>query len=270
MNKPVYFVPLDFSESSYKAVQYAMMLTHVFDGSIRLYHIIDSDKIASSDNPVVVDRSIRRLITEATRKMQSLYEMIKEGGIQVSFETAFGKPSYEIVKHSKFVGADYLVVGKEFLSSTFSTHSVKWITQPVFVVPECGDYSVPYNVLMATDLKSIRANGMKNFLDLIDKSCGIFTLLYISQKKLYNGHEHKIIQRAKQLQKIINIKTAFSWHRHSDITTGILDFSNENQVDLLCTIKRKNGFLSRLFSKSVSTQLVNETNLPMLVLNAIK
>lgn len=270
MNKPIYFVPVDFSESSYKAVQYAIMLTQFFDGSIYLFHVIDAHEIAESDNPIVVTRSITRLTSEAKKKIDSIYEMIRESGIEVSVETSFGKAVHEIPKHSRLIKADYVVIGKDHLISVFSTYSIKWITQPVFVVPESADTNAPHNVLLATDLKPLKANGIRNFLELINKTCGVFTLLYVTQKSLYNGHEHAILKRAEQLRKIIGIKTDFSLQKHHNITEGILDFSNENQVDLLCTIKRKNNFLSKLFSRSVSTELVNETNLPVLVLNAAK
>jgi nucleotide-binding universal stress UspA family protein len=266
MDKPVYFVPVDFSPASYKAVEYAMMLIQLSGGRIVLFHVIDPDQIAESDNPIVVHRSINRLTSSANDKLESISEMIRESGLEVTCELTFGKPGVEISKFCKAHADHFAVISQRQMTSIFGGRGSVDIKLPLFIVPESARMKRPHNVLLATDLKPIRANGFSRFLKLINKTCEELMLLYVTKKPVYNGREVAIRQRMAEVGKLININTTFSYQQHGNIASGILDFSMDNGIDLLCTIKRRNG-ISRYLSKSISNELANESALPMLVLN---
>ena len=267
MEKPNYFVPIDFSPASYKAVQYAMMLSQLSEGTLTLHHVIDGHEIVESDNPVVVNRCISRLSSAAKNKLDSICEMIRETGISVRYDYTFGKANLEIVRRSQTTQADFIVISKKQVSSIFGRNGAARLKLPIFIVPESATPNKPYNVLLATDLKPIQANGFTRFLNLIQKTCNELMLLYVTKRKAYNGFEKEVNQRLDEINQHIQINTTFSLHKNSDITSGILDFSVENNVDLLCTIKRKNGFVTKYLSKSISSELAYTGDLPMLVLN---
>jgi nucleotide-binding universal stress UspA family protein len=266
MDKPVYFVPVDFSPGSYKAVEYAMMLIQLSGGRVVLFHVIDPGQIAESDNPIVVHRSINRLTASANDKLESISEIILESGLEASCELTFGKPRVEISKFCKTNIVHFVVMSQKQMTSIFGRRGGADIKSPLFIVPETAPMKRPHNVLLATDLKPIKADGFSRFLKLIHKTCEELMLLYVTKKPVYNGREVAIRQRMAEVGKLININTTFSYQQHGNVASGILDFSMDNDIDLLCTIKRKNG-ISRYLSKSISNELANESDLPMLVLN---
>jgi nucleotide-binding universal stress UspA family protein len=68
----------------------------------------------------------------------------------------------------------------------------------------------------------------------------------------------------------MDVKTDFTCRQGENVTTGILDYSKENSVDLLCTIKRKgNGLINKLFPKSISAEILEEADVPVLVFSGM-
>lgn len=270
MESSNYFVPVDFSTSSFKAVQYAMMLAQLTGGHINLFHVFDPNEMPDSDNPVVVGRTFDKLTSHAEKKMESLREMIRSVGVSSSFDLSFGKLSFEFAKQCSRIKADYIVIGKEHMARTFSKNGIKLLKLPTFVVPESTVINTPYNILLATDLKSIQAEGLSQFLTIANKTCEALKLLHISKKPVINGHEVNIRHKFDEIKKIIDVKTDFTCRQGEDVTTGILDYTKENSVDLLCTIKRKgNGLINKLFPKSISAEILAEADVPVLVFSGV-
>lgn len=265
-----YFVPVDFSASSFKAVQYAMMLTQLTGGHINLFHVFDPNEMPDSDNPVVVGRTFDKLTSNAEKKMESLRDMITSIGVSASYDFSFGKISFELAKQCERVKANYIVIGKEHMARTFSKNGIKALKLPTFVVPESTVINTPYNILLATDLKNIQAEGFSQFLSMANKTCDALRLLHISKKPFINGHEINIRQKFEEIKKAIDLKTDFACRESDDVASGILDYSKENSVDLVCTIKRKgNRLINKLFPKSISSEILEESELPVLIFSGV-
>ncbi|HZI23723.1 MAG TPA: universal stress protein, partial [Chryseolinea sp.] len=93
-----YFVPVDFTESCYNAIQYTTTLARSSGGTVKLCHVVDIEQIPESDNPVLVSFAMDRLILEAQKKMKSLREIIFMQGIHVKEEIVLGNLRIELLK----------------------------------------------------------------------------------------------------------------------------------------------------------------------------
>ena len=76
MKRQRFLIAIDFSEASYRALQFATLLAKELSASLTLIHVIDADKLTESDNPLVLSRSIALHTSKAESRMYSFSEMI--------------------------------------------------------------------------------------------------------------------------------------------------------------------------------------------------
>ena len=266
MNSIKYFIPADFSEASYKAIQYASLLAEKTGGVIHLGHVIDADEIIESDNPVIVRWNLDRLEKKTVAKMQSLKEIISGNGIPVSSEIVFGRLKSGVLKMIARFTPDVIVLPRRATGAAKSellTYLSKHCRQPFLVVPECFVPHVPEHAVVATDLRP--ANGeLHTFFQLISKTANEVSLLNIRSlgaPKEPVKHEWITLLEAKY-----RLGTKLLQYENNNVVRGVINFVRTNPVDLLCTIKRNKNFLKRALSDGVSNEIASQAEVPVLVI----
>lgn len=107
-------VPMDFSENSKAALQYARGLAEQFGAEVHLLHVISNDTTMAigSDGFFSVSDSVMQEIRDAvTRQLQESAATIQNSVKQVVQETREGAPFAEIVQYAKSNDIDMIVLG---------------------------------------------------------------------------------------------------------------------------------------------------------------
>ena len=107
-------VPVDFSENSKAALQYARGLAEQFGAEVHLLHVISSDTTMAigSDGFFSVSDSVMQELRDAvTRHLQESAATIQNSVKQVVQETREGAPFAEIVQYAKSNDIDMIVLG---------------------------------------------------------------------------------------------------------------------------------------------------------------
>lgn len=136
-------VPTDFSEESYKAVDYAASMAKGFGGRLVLLHVLIP--ITSPDfvyGPVTWDEAQARDLTR--KKLTRLVESFPElEGIPVETIVSVGDPSLELVVVAKEKQADLVILSthghtglKHFFLGSVAEKVVRHSPCPVMVVRE--------------------------------------------------------------------------------------------------------------------------------------
>lgn len=135
--------PTDFSEESYKAVDYAASLAKGFGGRLVLLHVLIP--ITSPDfvyGPVTWDEAQARDLTR--KKLMGLVESFPElSGIPVETVVSVGDPSQELVNVARQKKADLVILSthghtglKHFFLGSVAEKVVRHSPCPVMVVRE--------------------------------------------------------------------------------------------------------------------------------------
>jgi nucleotide-binding universal stress UspA family protein len=108
----------DFSDSSFRALDYARMLTERFEADLLLVHVVDDPPTAvppvggaAVDSTINVTEYQEHLVEHATRRLAELVAEQDSAGPSVRSHVAKGRPSRQIVQLAAAEEADLIVIG---------------------------------------------------------------------------------------------------------------------------------------------------------------
>ena len=137
-------VPVDFSECSFKGLEYAKSLAKQFASklvllnSVALQYYITSDEYARYDFPLLMEQAEK----DSRRQMRELIEKTDWEGIEVTSSLQIGHPGEQICAGADREGADVIVTSthgttgfKHIVIGSTAEYVVRHSTHPVLVVP---------------------------------------------------------------------------------------------------------------------------------------
>ncbi len=266
MKKLTYFVPVDFSDCSYNALQYAIMLARTSGGEVKLSHVIDLDELPESENPVVVNWNLDRLNRRAKGKMNSLREIVSMEGVTVEDDIQIGNVPQNLLKQIHKINPHIIVVGRNTESEPGRFSMVSYITRntkiPVLVVPGSHNPTLPTRAVLATNKKPDRVAHYAPLLNLLKNTSQELAVMAVGGSA---SGEQSIKEWIADLNNEHGIKAQFI-PRKNGSTTSLTDFIRTNKVDLLCTI-REHGFFGRLFGRNEPGLIPQQVGVPVLMIN---
>ncbi len=113
--KTTILIPLDFSEPSLAALQYATTLAKDGPAKLVLLHVVDrSYPIGAPDEYAAaarIERIIAKEAAEAKRQLEEHAARLRRLGLEVEIANREGKPAAEILKAAKSVKAKLIAMG---------------------------------------------------------------------------------------------------------------------------------------------------------------
>src|SRR6185295_9924293 len=103
-------VPLDFSDPSRKALQYALALVGRFNATLCLIHVLEPPAFANDLNSLPIVVSDATVLNRLHHKLVMLARREVDPLIHVVPQVRVGKPFHEIVAAAKQMGADLIVI----------------------------------------------------------------------------------------------------------------------------------------------------------------
>ncbi|WP_075579811.1 MULTISPECIES: universal stress protein [Acidaminococcus] len=140
-------VPVDGSNSAWKALQTAAALAERFQGELRVFTVMEPYnslslfQITLDEN--LMDRSNREMKKASLAVLDMAKEKLQEYGFKgkASFEESEGNPAERILEKSRETDCDSIVIGSrglsgitEFLLGSVSSKVSQYAAVPVFVV----------------------------------------------------------------------------------------------------------------------------------------
>jgi nucleotide-binding universal stress UspA family protein len=282
-------VPVDFSEYSKNACQYAIGLAQMLNAEVMLMHayyfpVINSIDYGDGLSYVVnLNDSITEIAERARNGLINLYEELKKeieekklNNVKLNFVLANGNPINEILNMYHKYRPNLIVMGtqgktkeakEQFGSVAAST--INETKVPVLTIPEQSKYKGigRVNILYATNFDESDYKAIKKLM----------TLVYLFNVKIHFVHIGKMDDQSHQ--KIENISDFFnnlysgydfacSIIERQDILETLQGFINERSIDIIAMTTHKRNFISRLFYPSMTKKMLFQTDTPMLVFHA--
>jgi nucleotide-binding universal stress UspA family protein len=258
-------VPVDFSETSKNALQYAVDLFGGTDLEITLLHIYGTQSTA------LMMKSIDRVLIEnAEREMTELIGNLKKDFPDLQLRSRLAK-NYAASTISDLGNSgeyDLIVMGtkgvsglKEVFMGSIAGGVISKTSAPVIVVPLDYKFTSLDRIVFAVgDATTADAELFKPLIWLAQLYNSDLEVLHVSN----NGRSHLDLVGAEleELNPHLTHKSGTG-----DLNQQLNVHIQNNDTDLLCLLRTKKDFLDRLFKGSVTLKQTFNSPVPLLILH---
>lgn len=261
-------VPIDFSNCSKKALEYAINLNKIAKGNLTILHAIQVPILAGDDSTTGTE--IREEVAQKLDEIRTEMPVLQE--IEYDFELSFDQMTSSIIKLDKKAAVDLIVMGtkgatgaKEIFLGSNTYETIKEIKCPVLAIPEKSLGFQLSPIAFASDYKRI------------EKYKDLDTLLYFSKLRnseihiLHIGEDTKIsrdelVVGRSQDQYFKDTRHSYHFINGSDIANEINRYIESNGIKILALYARKHDLTDKLFHHSLTQEMTYHGEIPLLVL----
>jgi len=267
----------DFSNAATNAAHYAAKLSSYLSiETLVIYHSYDNAATVVSEIPIAEEQESLKH-EECIKELVLLEKSLKD---ILSPDTAI---KLVTDNHSLLLGIQQLTTqyqsqlliigttGKSYLENILSGSNAlllaQEVTLPLLLVPESADFRPLKKAVFATDLKRIDkttpVNSLRYFIHILN-----LKLLVLNVSTNKDDLVADIIPEQYKLHDLLDdVHPEYHYIDHKDAGDAIINFSLENQADLIISIPKSHRFIENLFHRSTTKKLAFHSMLPLLLLN---
>lgn len=260
-------VPVGSSRNAVSHLQYAIDFAKEFGAKVFVVQIYNV--YTKAGTMIKVDHILER---ESLAFLQEHITKVDHKGVKVIVKTFKGKLVDTLELVCKSLDIDLVIIEprtnsvkeRVYLGNT-SGKMVKQTDLPILIVPEKMVYKPIHSILLATKSAIIRReNVLQQLRDIKEKFNAELNLLLV-KTAFYTDEDFKVTDELASL--VTNtIKT------ESPTTfQAVLEHYKDYNPDMLCVVRRKRGFFTKLWEKnSILKKDFYTSTMPVLVLKGLK
>ncbi|MEM6725200.1 MAG: universal stress protein [Bacteroidota bacterium] len=269
--------PTDFSNTSANALLYAADLATSLEAELTVLHVYYPNLSGISNTGeyvVVMDQGE----DTAKKQLDFFVEEAFEGGgnvlstVKLKKELIIGFPAEEIAVFAEKAASDLIVMGTrkehsladQFFGSV-TTATLAMAKCPVWVVPAEATYKGMHNILYASNQHDNELSGLNQCIDLAKANNALLHYVHINES-LNKGYQiqDRLFEKIRQEEEpaISFIMTTIN---AATVESGLENYVEENDIDLLVMISAPKKLLERILFQSNTRKMAFRTKVPMLV-----
>ncbi|QNF33011.1 universal stress protein [Adhaeribacter swui] len=272
--------PTDFSKTAANAVEVAAMVAHYLQVPLTLLHVVHLPLIGTTESALVADEALEDQKQNATEKLsricQHLTARYGHGFCEYNYlvkEALLSDAVKDLCRHEHF---DMVVVGttgggnslEEILIGSNTQAVIEGVKCPVLAVPAKTPVEPFRHLVYASNYQPEDVEAIQRLL--------VFAAIFKAEVEIVHVSEEQSTStdsKAAKFQENLranfpNANLRFQEIVHPDEVEGLKGFLSTTQADALVILKKHKGFLSNIFSQSLSEQMTYQTKLPLLVYHA--
>lgn len=260
-------VPVGSSKNAVSHLQYAVDFAKAFGA--KLYVVQVYNVYTKAGTMIKIDHIIER---ESYEFLQSHVAQVDTKDVDVVVKTFKGKlvDTLELVCQSLDIDLIMIEprtnsVKEEVYLGKTSGKIIKQTNIPALIVPEGLKYKPIVYILMA--LKSAimkKESALKPLIYIKNQYKSIVNLLLV-KTPFYNEGDFELNDALK------SIITNTTYSENATTFQGVLEHYKDNDPDMLCVVRRKRGFFTKLWENNTILKMdFQSTTLPVLVLSGLK
>jgi nucleotide-binding universal stress UspA family protein len=267
-------VPVDNGDASKNAVIYAAKLAADLGKNIQL---INAYQVPISYTEVPLVTLSLAQIEEASKALLENYKNdIKEltaDDIEIYTESVYGEIENEIKKTIEKI-EPYLIIigtggrsglGKLFMGST-SLNIIKETKTPVLIIPPTLKYNRYQKIGLTSDFEDvIEHTSTKVISEIVGKLKAKLTVIHVDYER-YHFTASTPMETMNLDNMLTELKPTYSYIENKNTIEGIINYVNQNEIDLLVVFPKKHSWFEQIFEKSKTRQLIQASIKPILCL----
>ena len=280
-------VPVDFSDCSYNACQYALKLASVFKAEIKLFYsyIIPTYSSPGSVLDFVEFNDFNNELIELTKQHEEekiirfhskIKEQIKKQKINdvilSNYQFNAGLADEEIISYSHVYNPDVIIMGIKGESGIF-VNLFGGVTQyvidhskfPVIAVPEKSKYKDIKNIIYAIRFDDTDFKAIDKLMSLVDSLQVKIFFVYVCFGEKFRVDYKNMISIRNYVKKYKDIQSAFDIIESENVVDGFDEYMRKNKIDIISIAKQKRNFFTKLLTPSFTKKMLLHTEIPLLV-----
>ncbi len=260
-------VPTDFSRKLRSAAPFLLEIANAYGANITLLHAFDV--VSSASTFKSVDRHMREDAAREMLKIVQEIEPLLTGGSTITSKIVRGDAVASIVDVAEKEDFDLILMGidgaeglEALLVGSHSNKVINRTFKPVMTVPEGFAFDGFQTIVMAVDDLRISSQEVLKPLLAILKVFPVQLIIYhkdIENDEVPDMHEY--------FEGIYYELILDKSEDDESLAESIAEFAEEKKADLLVLLRREKNFFQRLLKGSVSSKMIFESEVPLLVLH---
>ncbi|MCS6967862.1 MAG: universal stress protein [Cytophagales bacterium] len=275
-------VPVDFSENSLSALDYAVEIALRTGSEITLYHgfyVLTEAQFATID-PSYLNAQINDQELYWSERLENLKEKLADkryaDGTSLTVKTLVklglvADDIGEMVHQNEY---QLVVMGtkgasglEKIILGSIAGAVAEQVTCPIIIVPQKVTYQGLQHIVYATDFDKADTAVIDNLLDFGKFFGSLLTCLHITTDE---AEEEKDRYRLEKLKEIYHHTPAtrieFVLHHADTVPSGIRQYIHQHRTDMLVILNQRRSFIERLFEPSVSKEFTYSSTVPVMIL----
>ena len=266
-----YLVPVDFSDTSINAAEYAVALTKdIPEAQITLYNVYSRISFAA----LTEKEGSRKMVTD--EELETLKLKLSAAGNQnISIESEEGSFIENIQRYVLGNHIDMVIMGitgssrlKQVFMGTNTLNVIRHINTPVMIIPPDARFTGLKKVLFTSDFKDVaRTTPFTSLKDILDTFKPSLEILNVDSEHYIELTDEFKIEKGSMKDKLSSYNPEFSFLSAFDFLDGINLFVEGKAIDAIITVPRKHSFLSQLFKTTHTKKLAYHSNIPTIAIH---
>ncbi len=273
MSQKKILVPVDFSECSINALQYAVSLAKKMKGKILLIHSINvpvtHGEIGAATIVSELSQGIEEDVNESFADLIKKVPAIREVPYDTIIKSSFITDAVHSVSQS--TGIDMIVMGtkgahglEEMVMGSNTYSVIRDINIPVVAVPENASFKSVQRIVFASDYKKTAMESLEPLLAFARAFGSEIHVLHVSRGKEISSEE---MDEAKKFERYLkNVRHHYHFIEDDDLEKSIGEYVEKNKIDMISLMPRKHTVFEQIFGKTYSRKIILHTDMPLLAL----
>lgn len=263
-------VPIDFSENSIKALEFAIFMADKKHAKITLVHVMEVIYDFASQAATALDS----MYTDGEKMLEKLIEKYKASGVEMDYKIVDGVASISVARIAEEIEATLIVMGtqgasgiKKALIGTTTVNLIREANCPVLVIPAQANVAEIKKITLALEF----ANHEEKFIDWIIGMSQRWELgLEILHVQTNHGFKEElaILGMEGYLQKKypglqVRIHTFYA----ENASEGLDMYMQEHDNMILVMCHEHQNLWNQIIQKSQSIKMAYHTHIPLLIMS---
>lgn len=275
INTKKILIPIDFSETSLRAIKHGGFIAKLTGGELILLHVQRKNELMDIILPAVNVKDVTLVTKFLEDKLQKLAEDTRqEYGVSVAAVVSMGNITSEIVDYAEEQGCGMIVMGTQGSDSPndilfLGSNAYRALTKsdiPILTVrteaPKLG-YST---ILLPVDTSAHSRQKVTAALDIASKFAAHVHVLGILGPSEDN-HEYKLKVILPQIQKLAkekNLVCTGEIIKAKDRAGKTLEYADKNKAELIICMRDETTEFPKSILGTYAHSLLNDSKIPVL------
>lgn len=267
-------IPVDFSQHSEYALETGAALAKKYNAELIVMHMLElSESIFSTSGNEKNEETIFMLMV-ANKEFEKFLDKPYLEGVSVTPVIKHHKVLKEVSEVASQEKADLIVMGSRghsdhdgVFTGSNTEKVVRYSDTPVLVV-KAKPNSVHYkNVVLGCDFNEESISAVKNALETLNELADKVTLLHVNLPNLSFLSTDEINEKVSDFIKLSKLNESdlnIAYTADHMVEDGVLNYARRVGADAVSMITHGRTGLSHFFGGSISEDLVNHSNLPVI------
>ena len=267
-------IPIDFSETSIRAIKHGAAIARSFNSEIILLNVQKKGDLMDVVMPALKVNDTRVILNFLEDKLEQLAKKAREEDkVNITTKVLLGSIPSEISNFAEECGAGLIIMGTHGSDSTndflLGSNSYRVLTNseiPVMTVRTETGRSGYSNILLPIDSSEHSRQKVNSAIKIADKFGAKLHVLGILGKHEEN-YEYKlnvILPQIKKMASKKHILCTLEIDRASNRAEKTLEYAEKINADLIIIMSDEKSGLESLILGSYAHQLINHAKIPVL------